>query len=281
MHFSSGPERTAAVRVEAVVADLDGTLVRRDFSVSQATVEALELLAAARIPIVIATARTPSGVEYLSDIGRRAALAVCCSGTIGWSSRRKCLLWQDTLDTDTVATLVELATGRGAGVASFDGQLWRMTLEYGHFGASPAAPHGQAKVIVEAADIVRAPCCTVAVRDSPDHLEALASLLACEVQSCAISRGGTTLLDVTPHGVDKGTGTSRALALLGVTRAATIGFGDMPSDVPMLRAVGRAYAVGDASPSVVNAAHEVVEDVERDGFANKIAELADSGWRVE
>ena len=269
------------MRIEAVVADLDGTLVRPDFSVSPATVEALDLLATAGIPVVIATARTPPGLEYLSEIAVRTALAACCSGTIGWSSRPTRLLWQHSLDIGAVATVVELATGRGAGVASFDGHLWRMTTEYGHFGASLGAPHGQTKVIVDAADIVQSPCCTMAVRDSPDHLEALASLLAREAQTCAISRGGATILDVTPYGVDKGTGTRRALALLGVTRAAAIGFGDMPSDVPMMRTVGRAYAVGEASPIVLDVAHEVVEDVERDGFANKIAELANSGWHVE
>ena len=44
-----------AMRVEAVVADLDGTLVGEDSNVSQATLESLRTLRAAGIPLVIAT----------------------------------------------------------------------------------------------------------------------------------------------------------------------------------------------------------------------------------
>ena len=52
------------VRIEAVVTDLDGTVVRSDFSISPATLEALDLIRSAGIAFVIATARTPQGLEH-------------------------------------------------------------------------------------------------------------------------------------------------------------------------------------------------------------------------
>ena len=51
--------------IEAVVTDLDGTLVRSDFSMSPATLEALDRIHAAGVKFVIATARTPQGLAYL------------------------------------------------------------------------------------------------------------------------------------------------------------------------------------------------------------------------
>ena len=51
--------------IEAVVTDLDGTLVRSDFSMSPATLEALDRIHAASIRFVVATARTPQGLECL------------------------------------------------------------------------------------------------------------------------------------------------------------------------------------------------------------------------
>ena len=79
------------VRIEAVVTDLDGTVVRSDFSISPATLEALDLVHAAGIAFVIATARTPQGLEHFQELARRTAIAVCCSGAIGWQSPDKTL----------------------------------------------------------------------------------------------------------------------------------------------------------------------------------------------
>ena len=43
-----------SVRIEAVVTDLDGTVVRSDFSISPATLEALDLVRSAGVAFVIA-----------------------------------------------------------------------------------------------------------------------------------------------------------------------------------------------------------------------------------
>jgi hydroxymethylpyrimidine pyrophosphatase-like HAD family hydrolase len=86
---------------------------------------------------------------------------------------------------------------------------------------------------------------------------------------------------VTAPGVDKGTGTARALLALGLAPAQAISFGDMPNDVPMLRVTARGYAVGDSDASVMSTATEVLPNVEDDGFARKIADLAAAGWTIE
>ena len=99
------------MRVHAVVADLDGTLVRRDFTVSVATIEALHLLRAAGIPVVVATARTPPGFEHLRILAEQVHIAVCCSGAIGWSRSQNSKLWQYMFEPATTKRVVELATG--------------------------------------------------------------------------------------------------------------------------------------------------------------------------
>jgi hydroxymethylpyrimidine pyrophosphatase-like HAD family hydrolase len=90
------------VRVEAVVTDLDGTVVRSDFSVSPATLEALDLVRASGIAFVIATARTPQGLEHFQELARRTAMAVCCSGAIGWRSPDQSVTWMDVMPPDAI-----------------------------------------------------------------------------------------------------------------------------------------------------------------------------------
>ena len=268
------------VKIEAVVTDLDGTVVRSDFSVSPATRRALDLIRAANIAFVIATARTPQGLEHFQVLAQRTTLAVCCSGAIGWSSPQQSLSWIDWMTPVAIGRVVEIAVDEGAGVASFDGALWRMTEEY--HDLSPTQPHGPTRVVVDSAALAEMPCCTMAVRHANGDLDRIATLVAAEADSAALSHvGRSTVLDVTAQGVDKGTGTRRALEALGVLPASAISFGDMPNDLAMFRVTGRSYSIGHSDPQVMSEASEVLPSVEDDGFAQKIAHLAAAGWVIE
>ena len=119
----------------------------------------------------------------------------------------------------------------------------------------------------------------MAVRHEGNDLNHIAQLVAAEADTGALSHvGRSTVLDVTRQGVDKGTGTVRALAELGLQPAAAVSFGDMPNDIALFRATGRGYSVGAVHPDVISAADEVVDDVEHDGFARTIIALSAAGW---
>jgi Cof subfamily protein (haloacid dehalogenase superfamily) len=268
------------VRIQAVVTDLDGTVVRSDFSISAATLAALDEVRAAGIAFVIATARTPQGLEHFEALAQRTTLSVCCSGAIGWSSHDKARTWMDEMRAPEIRRVVELAVDAGAGVASFDGSLWRMTDEY--YRLSPTQPHGPTRMVVASAELAETPCCTMAVRHRDGDLDRIAALVASGSDSAALSHvGRSTVLDVTAEGVDKGTGTVRALKTLALAPEAAISFGDMPNDMAMFRVTGRSYSIGSADPAVMLAATEVLPSVEDDGFARKIADLAAGGWLIE
>jgi hypothetical protein len=268
------------VLIEAVVADLDGTLVRSDFTISAATLAALDAIHDAGIRFVVATARTPQGLEYLRVPAHRVDIAVCCSGSIGWAPERRQRLWLELLEPVEVRRIVDIALARGAGAASFDGDTWRMTEEY--LRLSPTQPHGTTRLVVDPEVLAATPCCTMAVRHAGDELDHIATLLAADgSESGALSHvGRSTVLDITGVGVDKGTGTVRALEVLGVRPRAAIGFGDMPNDLALFRVTGRSYSVGAMHPDVTRAADEIVADVEHDGFAHTIEELAAAEWVI-
>jgi len=219
------------VRIEAVVTDLDGTVVRSDFSISAGTLEALDRVRSAGIAFVIATARTPQGLEHFQELARRSAMAVCCSGAIGWRSQHKAMAWMEELPPATTRRIVEIAVAEDAGVASFDGALWRMTEEY--WRLSPTQPHGPTRVVVDSAVVAETACCTMAMRHGNGDLRHIAELVAAEADSAALSHvGRSTVLDVTRQGVDKGTGTCRALHALGIDATAAISFGTCPTTCP-------------------------------------------------
>lgn len=265
------------MRIEAVVADLDGTLVRQDLTVSPATLDALRALRAAGIPLVIATGRAPQGLGELDSVTRHAEITVCCSGSIGKAARRT--LWQDELGAEAVAHVVTTAVSRQAGVAEFDGRTWRQTERYTRL--CPPGGYGVRCAAVPAAALRQAPCVAMSVlHEDGDVLAALARDLAGTV-GVGLSRvAGLDILDITSRYVDKGAGVLRALRVIGADPAAVVSFGDMPNDIPMFAVTGRAYAVGCDRPEVAAAVDEVLAPVDRDGFAGRIAVLAASGWEI-
>ena len=76
-----------------------------------------------------------------------------------------------------------------------------------------------------------------------------------------------------PSGVSKASGLASLCALLGLTAAEVIAFGDMPNDVPMLSFAGRGVAVSNAHPEVLAAADDVTASNEDDGVARVIEAL--------
>ena len=138
------------VRVEAVVTDLDGTVVRSDFSVSPATL----------------TPWISSGTQGSRSSSPRHEPRRGWSTLMCWHLEPpgRLLLGRDRVvfpragtrlggldGPASIGRVVEIAVNEGAGVASFDGSLWRMTDEY--FRLSPTQPHGPPRVVVESAEL--------------------------------------------------------------------------------------------------------------------------------
>ena len=185
--------------------------------------------------------------------------------------------WMESMTPVAIRRVVEIAISEGAGVASYDGSLWRMSEEY--LRLSPTQPQGPTRVVASTAVLAETSCCTMALRHADGGLDRIAELVSAEADSAALSHvGRSTVLDVTAHGVDKGTGTCRALESLGIAPASAVSFGDMPNDLAMFRVTGRSYSIGDSDAAVMREASEVLPNVEEDGFARKIDELAAAGW---
>jgi hydroxymethylpyrimidine pyrophosphatase-like HAD family hydrolase len=67
--------------------------------------------------------------------------------------------------------------------------------------------------------------------------------------------------------VTKAAGLAWYCAQQGVDADDVVAFGDMPNDVPMLTWVGRAVAVANAHPAVLEIAEDVADSNDADGVA--------------
>ncbi|WP_189334415.1 HAD family hydrolase [Actinoplanes ianthinogenes] len=261
-------------RWQAVVTDLDGTVVGADDVVSPATLNAAAQLRYRGLPLLAATARTRHGVERLGAFAGHLAVAVCHNGGLGWSPEEGGrTLWQRTLPaaelTDLAAFVARLP---GAGLSVFGVSSWDLTPEYLALrGRPPAEPWRE----VPLAGITDQPAYGVAIRHRSLSSDQLIARLtdAGFAERTTLTYSAPRLVEAGPLGVDKATGVAGALDWLGVSPRHTVAFGDMPNDLPLFALVGHSVAIGAAHPAVLAAASAHAPGLAEDGFAHHLAEL--------
>ena len=117
--------------------------------------------------------------------------------------------------------------------------------------------------VVRRADQVDKMGCSFASERAADEACALLSAES----SFEVVRMTPLELEITAAGVDKGTGASWLADRLGVSREATVGFGDGANDLPLVGAVGRFVAMGNADDEVKAVASETCPTIDEDGVA--------------
>jgi hydroxymethylpyrimidine pyrophosphatase-like HAD family hydrolase len=258
----------------AVVTDLDGTIIRRDGTVSPAALAATTELTRRGIAVVAATGRPPAGLDAVPALAELLALAVCSGGAVGWSPARREMLWRHTIDATTVDQLVRFTVESlpEAGILAYDGRGWRMTPSYGVLGVIPR----RGPVEMVATEALTGPeFCLISVR----HPDLSSDDLCAAYRTAGIDPAPTMtpstpyLLDISAPGVDKAAGVRTALAMLGVAPQDAVAFGDMPNDLPLFALCGHSVALANGHPDVLAAAASVTWCVEHDGMPHYLRSL--------
>ena len=76
------------------------------------------------------------------------------------------------------------------------------------------------------------------------------------------------IIELTPKGVNKGTGLTLALSELGIPREDSVAFGDSANDLPMFREAGLKIAMGNGAPELKAQADHVTTGMYEDGIWN-------------
>ncbi len=80
----------------------------------------------------------------------------------------------------------------------------------------------------------------------------------------------TSSLELSPKGVDKGSGLLDLCRVLGIPASRAIAVGDADNDLPMIRAAGLGIAMGNANDHVLKEAQVTVGTNDEDGCAQAI-----------
>jgi Cof subfamily protein (haloacid dehalogenase superfamily) len=256
-------------RPQLIVSDLDGTLLRSDETISDATLAELRRWADAGVPLVLATGRPPRWMLGVRDrLG--GGTAICCNGAVLLDLGGFTVLEEHPLTPDVLRALTGELRRRQP-------DTW-FAVEYGlEFRHEPHyrprwdvdAP-GVAEATLE--EMLQAPVAKLLVRSETMPRDAFVDLVTRVVgdDATVTTSSGDALAEVSAPGVTKATGLARVAADHGVAPADIVYFGDMPNDVAAFEWVreagGRAVAMAHAHPEVLAAATDVTLTNDEDGL---------------
>lgn len=251
-----------------VATDLDGTLLRRDDTVSPRTRAALGLAAAAGARHLVVTGRpVPAVRELFAGLGYRG-LAVCGQGTQVYDAGAGRLIHSVSLDREAAAAAlgkIEAQVGQVFAAVDQDGADGRTLIEPGYLMPHPAL---SARQTLHRDELWAAPVIKVLIRHPELDDDALAAAAHAAVGDLAtVTLSGPGTVELQPYGIDKGAGIALAAGHLGLDPATAIAFGDMPNDLPMFGSCGYGVAMANAHPLLRAAADEVTLSHEDDGVA--------------
>lgn len=254
--------------IRLVLSDMDGTLLRRDHSLSPAVVEAVKKLQAAGVAFSLASSRPPRAMlEQARMLGVTAPIAGFNGGNLVYPDGR--VLEAHTIAPKAVRAALAFFAEHPVDVWLFaDGDWLLKSLGAAHLETERHAL-GYDAVQVEDfepyLDRVDKIVATTADHALLEQLEVAIQPLV-EGQAHA-ARSQPYYLDITALEADKGKALSRLARHLGVPLEETAVLGDGHNDVAMFKEAGLAIAMGQAGADVREAADVVTQSNEQDGVA--------------
>ncbi|HET8611787.1 MAG TPA: HAD family hydrolase [Sphingomonas sp.] len=257
--------------IRLLVCDVDGTLVRHDKSLSDATIAAARRLTHAHVAMTLISARPPSGILPLAKLlGLDSPLAAFNGGTL--FAPDGTIITAHHLDAETSREAIALFEQAKVSIWAYADGRW-----YASDGDNPHIDHERKASMVE-------PVITrdfdslhgridkvVAVSDDHGLIERLEREGKAALGDAAnVSRSQIYYCDVTHALANKGDGIAALAKAIGVSLADTAAIGDMPNDIPMLKRAALPIAMGQAPIEVKDHARWVTAGNDEDGVAKAI-----------
>ena len=262
-----------------ICTDLDGTLLRRDHTISRENLQAIEYFKREGGYFTFITGRMPYFVADIYNAIEPNAPFGCINGGGLYDHRAQKYLWAQVMD----GSVMELVKYIHTAMPEMGIQV--NTLELIYFCRNNPSMEGFRRAtgvanIERTPDQIDKPIGKIVFGDHRDgEIERLAELLAAHplAHQFDFTRPEKILYEILPRGISKGTALSKLCELLSLDMRRSIAIGDYDNDIGMLRAAGVGVAVANASPAAKAAADRVTVHHEDHAIAAVIDALDRGG----
>lgn len=258
--------------MKLVATDLDGTIVRRDGTVSPRTLAVLRALEDAGVDVVFVTGRPPRWMAPVLEWTGHLGEAICGNGAFVYDLRREQVTasfsispvacWTAASRLRALMPQIRFAVERVDSSAHEPDFLTRNRV------AGTQMQSLSELLAVSAGKLLARDPTSLA-----DAMLALAAPILRGLVEVTHSNPGDCLLEMSAIGVSKASTLARLCADRGISPQDVVAFGDMPNDLPMLNWAGRGYAVDGGHADVLAAVALRAPSCEDDGVAQVLEAL--------
>jgi Cof subfamily protein (haloacid dehalogenase superfamily) len=249
--------------LQVIALDIDGTLIRNDWSVSTRTLDSLKAWHDRGSRLVIATARPPRYISgFIPDLFDDAP-CICYSGAEVYDDGTR--IAQTYIKPESALEVVRAIEAQSVGAT--------ISAEIGNrlFTNRPLQapwPHQ----VVDLYTTIRDPLPKILFR--PPDIRDLDALLQSLPSDCkCVMHNNGSFGEIIAASVSKANGLTVLLERWGLTFRDVISFGDDISDLEMIAGSGIGVAMGNAAPEVKAVADRVTGSNDDDGIAEVLEEL--------
>jgi Cof subfamily protein (haloacid dehalogenase superfamily) len=260
--------RPPAIRISAVISDVDGTLLNEDKVVTDSARAVVAELRARRIAFTIISSRPPRGMRALLEpLGITEPIAGFNGGIL--ATPELSVIEQHVPPRGTARRAVDILSDRGVGVWVFSGNNWLVRDRDGLNVDREELTVGFSPTVVDSfGDAIGAANKIVGVSEDFDLLTQCEDTLRAELSDHAsIVRSQRYYLDITAKLANKGAAVRALAKLLNTPIEEVAVIGDGSNDVAMFEHSGLSIAMGNASPEVRRSAQFVTCSNAEEGFA--------------
>ena len=257
--------------IRLMLADVDGTLVTQQKTLTDPAIEAVHRLHAAGILFAITSGRPPRGMGMLvKPLDLRSPLAAFNGGL--FVNPDLTVIEQRTIPDDLVVPIAKLMATLGLSVWVYRGADWYVPDPNGpHVDRESWTVKFQPKVMTNIEDLTSHVVKIVGVSDDHDAVSK-ASLAAHDRFGDHVTAPTSQpyYLDVTHPDANKGVVARWLAGRYGLSAEEIATIGDMPNDILMFAHSGLSIAMGNADPQVKRAARRITDTNDNDGFARAV-----------
>ncbi|MBQ9325676.1 MAG: HAD family phosphatase [Clostridia bacterium] len=271
--------------IRLIVMDMDGTLLTPPpVQISPKTRDALLQAHAAGIALALCSGRLP---DDASVFARNAALpchVIALNGACMLNAPLGPMVYSHHLAEEDAEQVYERLRNTPTTFAMFcDHDLYVRSLDTPPlpdlvWGTYLAYPGTRTRVFTREADALpllrRGVSKFVCVHPRDDGvLQQLQAALSSDIPGIALTSSWKDNIEIIRRGVDKGYGIQQLCERLALSPSQVMAFGDQDNDLPMLEACGFPVAMGNAAPSVCDAARFITRSNRDDGIAWALEQL--------
>jgi Cof subfamily protein (haloacid dehalogenase superfamily) len=256
------------MKIELVLADVDGTLVTDDKQLTERAIASVHALKGAGVKFAVTSGRPPRGMQMLVEPLELSLPLAAFNGGL-YARPDMTVIEERSIDAGLVEAIVELLGEHELDVWLYRGADWLLRDPHAAHVAKETDTVRFAPTVVDSLDgIVEGIAKIVGVSDDLDRVA--------EAESAARKRFGDHVsaarsqpyyLDVTHPEANKGAVLHHLSRECDIPLERIATLGDQPNDTLMFKDAGLSIAMGNAGEDVQHAADEVTASNEQEGFA--------------